>query len=128
MRGLRHAYEAFAVEPNLARIRRVESAEQMEQRPPRSFLRELLTRLGLALLLIFLLAACAMAIVIAAGLIADLVLWPRDQLPAVAALPVSDFFTKDFLARHGIPTAEYRTFTEIAPAEAYIRAKGAPIQ
>ena len=44
-----------------------------------------------------------------------------------AQLEGSKAFTKDFLARHGIPTAEYRTFTEIAPAEDYIRAKGAPI-
>jgi len=44
-----------------------------------------------------------------------------------AQLEGSKAFTKDFLARHGIPTAEYRTFTEVAPAEDYIRAKGAPI-
>lgn len=44
-----------------------------------------------------------------------------------AQLEGSKAFTKDFLARHGIPTAEYRTFTEITPAEEYIRAKGAPI-
>ena len=44
-----------------------------------------------------------------------------------AQLEGSKAFTKDFLSRHGIPTAEYQTFTEIAPAEAYIRAKGAPI-
>ena len=44
-----------------------------------------------------------------------------------AQLEGSKAFTKDFLSRHGIPTAEYRSFTEIAPAEAYIREKGAPI-
>jgi phosphoribosylamine--glycine ligase len=44
-----------------------------------------------------------------------------------AQLEGSKAFTKDFLARHGIPTAEYRTFTGIEPAEAYIRARGAPI-
>ena len=44
-----------------------------------------------------------------------------------AQLEGSKAFTKDFLARHGIPTAEYRTFTEIAPAQAYIRERGAPI-
>ena len=44
-----------------------------------------------------------------------------------AQLEGSKAFTKDFLARHGIPTAEYRTFTEIAAAQAYIRARGAPI-
>ena len=44
-----------------------------------------------------------------------------------AQLEGSKAFTKDFLARHGIPTAEYRSFTEVAAAEAYIREKGAPI-
>jgi membrane protein len=41
------------------------AAEQMEDRQPRSFLRELPVRLGLALLLLLLLAACAAAIVVA---------------------------------------------------------------
>ncbi|MER1979348.1 phosphoribosylamine--glycine ligase, partial [Pseudocitrobacter faecalis] len=36
-------------------------------------------------------------------------------------------FTKDFLARHKIPTAEYQNFTEVEPALAYLREKGAPI-
>jgi phosphoribosylamine--glycine ligase len=36
-------------------------------------------------------------------------------------------FTKDFLARHNIPTAEYQNFTEVEPALAYLREKGAPI-
>jgi phosphoribosylamine--glycine ligase len=44
-----------------------------------------------------------------------------------AQLEGSKAFTKDFLARHGIPTAEYRSFTEVAAAEAYIRERGAPI-
>ena len=44
-----------------------------------------------------------------------------------AQLEGSKAFTKDFLARHGIPTAAYRSFTEIAAAEAYIRERGAPI-
>jgi phosphoribosylamine--glycine ligase len=44
-----------------------------------------------------------------------------------AQLEGSKAFTKDFLARHGIPTAEYGSFTEVAAAEAYIRSKGAPI-
>ncbi|MCK5531765.1 MAG: phosphoribosylamine--glycine ligase, partial [Halopseudomonas aestusnigri] len=39
----------------------------------------------------------------------------------------SKAFTKDFLARHQIPTAEYQNFTEIEPALAYLREKGAPI-
>lgn len=46
---------------------------------------------------------------------------------AAAQLEGSKAFTKDFLARHGIPTAAYRTFTDLAPAEDYIRAQGAPI-
>ena len=44
-----------------------------------------------------------------------------------AQLEGSKAFTKDFLARHQIPTAEYQTFTEITPAIEYIRRKGAPI-
>ncbi len=44
-----------------------------------------------------------------------------------AQLEGSKAFTKDFLARHQIPTADYRNFTEIDPALAYIEEKGAPI-
>jgi phosphoribosylamine--glycine ligase len=44
-----------------------------------------------------------------------------------AQLEGSKTFTKDFLARHNIPTAAYQTFTEVAPAAAYIREQGAPI-
>ncbi len=44
-----------------------------------------------------------------------------------AQLEGSKVFCKDFLARNNIPTAEYKTFTEIEPAKAYIREKGAPI-
>ncbi|WP_281546067.1 phosphoribosylamine--glycine ligase [Grimontia sp. SpTr1] len=46
---------------------------------------------------------------------------------AAAQLEGSKAFTKDFLARHQIPTAEYQNFTEIDPALAYVREKGAPI-
>ena len=46
---------------------------------------------------------------------------------SAAQLEGSKAFTKDFLARHQIPTAEYQTFTEIDPAIAYIREKCAPI-
>jgi phosphoribosylamine--glycine ligase len=46
---------------------------------------------------------------------------------AAAQLEGSKAFAKDFLARHRIPTAEYQTFTELEPALAYLRAKGAPI-
>lgn len=44
-----------------------------------------------------------------------------------AQLEGSKAFTKDFLARHQIPTAAYANFTEIAPAIAYVREQGAPI-
>lgn len=44
-----------------------------------------------------------------------------------ARLEGSKSFCKDFLVRHGIPTAQYRIFTEAKPAEEYIRQKGAPI-
>ena len=46
---------------------------------------------------------------------------------AAAQLEGSKAFTKDFLARHHIPTGEYQNFTEIEPAIAYVREKGAPI-
>jgi len=44
-----------------------------------------------------------------------------------AQLEGSKAFTKDFLARHQIPTAAYGTFTELEPAKAYIQKQGAPI-
>ncbi|GHX09706.1 phosphoribosylamine--glycine ligase [Vibrio cholerae] len=44
-----------------------------------------------------------------------------------AQLEGSKAFTKDFLARHNIPTAAYANFTKIEPALAYVREKGAPI-
>jgi len=44
-----------------------------------------------------------------------------------AQLEGSKAFTKDFLARHGIPTAHYATFTAVEPAVAYLREQGAPI-
>lgn len=44
-----------------------------------------------------------------------------------AQLEGSKAFTKDFLARHKIPTADYQNFIEIEPALAYLREKGAPI-
>ncbi|MCO7188036.1 MULTISPECIES: phosphoribosylamine--glycine ligase [unclassified Pseudoalteromonas] len=44
-----------------------------------------------------------------------------------AQLEGSKSFTKDFLARHQIPTAAYQTFEEIEPALAYVKAQGAPI-
>jgi phosphoribosylamine--glycine ligase len=44
-----------------------------------------------------------------------------------AQLESSKAFAKDFLARHRIPTAEYRVFTELAPALDYIHDHSAPI-
>lgn len=44
-----------------------------------------------------------------------------------AQLEGSKAFTKDFLARHKIPTADYANFTEVEPALTYLREKGAPI-
>ena len=44
-----------------------------------------------------------------------------------AQLEGSKSFTKDFLARHTIPTASYAVFTEVEPALDYIHQQGAPI-
>ena len=46
---------------------------------------------------------------------------------AAARLEGSKAFAKDFLARHGIPTAHYAVHTEVDAALAYVRDKGAPI-
>lgn len=46
---------------------------------------------------------------------------------AAAQLEGSKAFSKDFLARQNIPSAEYQNFTEVEPAIAYLREKGAPI-
>ncbi len=46
---------------------------------------------------------------------------------AAAQLEGSKSFTKDFLARHQIPTADYQTFTEAATALEYLDEVGAPI-
>lgn len=46
---------------------------------------------------------------------------------AAAQLEGSKAFTKDFLARHDIPTAAYRNFTDLDAALAYVRQRGAPI-
>jgi len=46
---------------------------------------------------------------------------------AAAQLEGSKAFTKDFLARHAIPTAAYGVFTEIAPALAYLRQMSLPL-
>ncbi|MFJ3058839.1 phosphoribosylamine--glycine ligase [Herbaspirillum sp. NPDC087042] len=44
-----------------------------------------------------------------------------------AQLESSKDFAKAFMHRHAIPTAEYQTFSELAPAHDYIAQKGAPI-
>ncbi|NVK24005.1 MAG: phosphoribosylamine--glycine ligase [Gammaproteobacteria bacterium] len=44
-----------------------------------------------------------------------------------AQLEGSKSFTKDFLARHNIPTGAYQTFEKIEPAVAYVKEQGAPI-
>ncbi len=46
---------------------------------------------------------------------------------AAAQLESSKAFSKAFMQRHGIPTAEYDTFTDAAAAHAYVDEKGAPI-
>jgi phosphoribosylamine--glycine ligase len=46
---------------------------------------------------------------------------------AAAQLESSKAFSKAFMARHGIPTAEFETFTDAVAAHAYIERKGAPI-
>lgn len=46
---------------------------------------------------------------------------------AAAQLEGSKAFSKDFLARHNIPTASYGNFTDIDEAVAYIKQQGAPI-
>ncbi|OIN03283.1 phosphoribosylamine--glycine ligase [Idiomarina sp. MD25a] len=46
---------------------------------------------------------------------------------AAAQLEGSKSFSKDFLARHNIPTAAYDTFTDIAAAKSYVRDNQLPI-
>jgi phosphoribosylamine--glycine ligase len=46
---------------------------------------------------------------------------------AAAQLESSKAFSKAFMKRHGIPTAEYDTFTDPAAAHAYVDKMGAPI-
>ncbi|MEO8387507.1 MAG: phosphoribosylamine--glycine ligase [Polaromonas sp.] len=46
---------------------------------------------------------------------------------AAAQLESSKAFSKAFMKRHGIPTAEYESFTDAAAAHAYVDEKGAPI-
>ncbi len=46
---------------------------------------------------------------------------------AAAQLESSKDFAKAFMARHGIPTAQYQTFEQAPEAHEYINRKGAPI-
>ena len=46
---------------------------------------------------------------------------------AAAQLESSKAFSKAFMKRHGIPTADYETFSDPALAHAYVNQKGAPI-
>jgi phosphoribosylamine--glycine ligase len=46
---------------------------------------------------------------------------------AAAQLESSKDFAKAFMKRHGIPTADYQSFTDATAAHAYIDAKGVPI-
>jgi len=46
---------------------------------------------------------------------------------AAAQLEGSKIFAKDFMAKHGIPTAAFGSFTDIEKANAFIRQHGAPV-
>ena len=46
---------------------------------------------------------------------------------AAAQLEASKDFAKQFMARHGLPTARHATFTRAAEAKAYVDQQGAPI-
>jgi phosphoribosylamine--glycine ligase len=46
---------------------------------------------------------------------------------AAAQLESSKAFSKAFMKRHGIPTADYETFTDASAAHAYLDKVGAPI-
>ncbi|MBV8500640.1 MAG: phosphoribosylamine--glycine ligase [Paucibacter sp.] len=46
---------------------------------------------------------------------------------AAAQLESSKAYAKDFMKRHGIPTAAYETFGDVASAKAYVDRMGAPI-
>ena len=46
---------------------------------------------------------------------------------AAAQLESSKDFSKAFMQRHGIPTADYESFTDAQAAHAYVNAQGAPI-
>ncbi|RUO48594.1 phosphoribosylamine--glycine ligase [Pseudidiomarina donghaiensis] len=56
---------------------------------------------------------------------ADLAIFGPTQ--GAAQLEGSKAFSKDFLARHNIPTAAYGTFTDVQQAKAYVEQHGTPI-
>ena len=58
------------------------------------------------------------------GLFCEKIFGPTKE---AAQLESSKDFAKAFMKRHGIPTAEYETFTDAEAAHAYVRRKGAPI-
>jgi len=67
---------------------------------------------------------------LAAGIVDDfrahgLRIFGRTQ--AAAQLESSQAFSKAFMQRHGIPTAEFEAFTDAALAHAYVDRQGAPI-
>ena len=67
---------------------------------------------------------------LAAGLVDDLEsagIKAFGPTKAAARLEGSKGFTKDLCRAHDIPTAAYERFNAVAPAKAYVRARGAPI-
>jgi phosphoribosylamine---glycine ligase len=46
---------------------------------------------------------------------------------AAARIESSKVFAKELMRRHGVPTAAFRAFTELAPAETYVRALDRPV-
>ncbi len=46
---------------------------------------------------------------------------------AAARIEASKAYAKELMRSAGVPTAEHRTFTDLAAAEAYVRERGAPI-
>lgn len=46
---------------------------------------------------------------------------------AAAEIESSKAFAKALMAKHGIPTAAFRTFDDLAAAEAYVRERGGPL-
>jgi phosphoribosylamine---glycine ligase len=74
--------------------------------------------------------AIAIALALVAGIVDDLTaagIRAFGPSKAAARLEGSKSFTKEFCARHAIPTAAYACFTDAASATAYVRAKGPPI-